>query len=164
MSYDTIADAVLTLVRAYDNGATYTKANSSIENWKVLDARGIALSAIVAQFGDSQEGPSLDGHAQQGYWQEHHEIGIIVAYKVKTEDDARSIDALHAAVQALKVYIRSYPRLGAVSGVKHAYVVRTTRRRPIAPQQAPQRATHWCQTIVLNILEQYALAWTEAPQ
>jgi hypothetical protein len=102
MSYDTIADAVLTLVRAYDNGATYTKANSSIENWKVLDARGIALSAIVAQFGDSQEGPSLDGHAQQGYWQEHHEIGIIVAYKVKTEDDARSIDALHAAVQELR--------------------------------------------------------------
>jgi hypothetical protein len=46
-TYATAEAALLTLTRAYSAGAVFTAANSSIEDWRVLDAAGTDNAAVI---------------------------------------------------------------------------------------------------------------------
>ncbi len=85
----------------------------------------------------------------------------MVASAIRTDNDADAIQTLYTHVEGLKTYLRKYPLLNGTAGVKHAKVVRTTRRRPIAPVSDDTRSTHWSQMIVLQVVEEITLNWVE---
>jgi hypothetical protein len=161
MSYQTIQTAVLTRVRAYNSGATFTTDTSAEDDWRVLDNSVGNLSAVVTQAGDTVEGYSLNGRGKSGATFAQHEIGVMVASAIRTDNDADAIQTLYTTVEALKAYLRKYPLLNGTSGVKLSTVTRTTRRRPIAPVSDDTRSTHWSQMIVLQIVEEITLGWVE---
>lgn len=162
MSYQTIQTAVLTLVRAYDNGATFTAETSAEDDWHVLDTSAGDISAVVTQAGDTLESYELNGRGKHGCRFAQHEVGIMVASAIRTDADAGAISALYATVQGLSAYLRRYPLLNAAAGVKHAQIVRTTRRRPIAPTTDETRSTHWSQMIVVQVVEEVQLSLLES--
>jgi hypothetical protein len=70
--YLTVESAYLALVRAYNSGATFTTANSSQNDWRVLDAPGTAYAAVLMMGEDSDFGDSLNGRGAFGKRQELH--------------------------------------------------------------------------------------------
>jgi hypothetical protein len=164
MSYQTIQTAVLTLTRSYNSGLTFTTATSAEDNWKVLDNDVGNLSAVVTQAGDTLESYEIDGRGKAGARFAQHEVGIMVASSIRTDNDADALQTLYAAVQGLSAHIRRYPLLNGVGGVKHAQIVRTTRRRPIAPTTDETRSTHWAQMIVVQVVEEIGLSLLESGQ
>lgn len=163
MSYLTIQSAVFALVQSYDNGATFTEHTSSEDDWRVLDS-GEDVAAIVTQAGDTLESYELNGRGKSGARFAQHEVGVMIASAIRTDKDAGAIQTLYSTVDALAAYIRRYPLLNATTGVKHAQIVRTTRRRPIAPESDTTRATHWMQMITVQVVEEITLAWLESGQ
>lgn len=164
MSYATIQSAVLTLVRAYSSGSVFTTATSSEDDWRVLDNSVGNVAAVVTQAGDSVESYEMNGRGKHGARFAQHEVGVMVASAIRTDNDAAAIATLYSTVEGLKTYLRKYPLLNATSGVKHAQIVRTTRRRPIAPVTDETRSTHWSQMIVLQVVEEITLATLESGQ
>lgn len=164
MSYQTVQTAVFNLVQAYDTGATFTDATSSEDDWRVLDNDVGDVAAVVTQAGDTLEGYELNGRAKAGARFASHEVGVLVAAAIRTDNDADALQTLYSTVEALKTYLRKYPLLNATSGVKHAQIVRTTRRRPIAPETDTTRSTHWAQMVVIQVVEEITLAWLESGQ
>lgn len=162
MSYQTIQTAVLTLVRAYNAGATFTADTSAEDDWRVLDNSVGDVSAVVTQAGDTLEGYELNGRGAHGKRYAQHEVGVMMASSIRTDNDATAIQTLYSTVEGLKTYLRKYPRLNNTSGVKHAQIVRTTRRRPIAPVTDETRSTHWAQMIVVQVVEEISLSLLEA--
>lgn len=162
MSYQTIQTAVLTLTRAYSAGAVFTADTSSEDDWRVLDTSAGDLSAVVTQAGDTTEGYELNGRGKHGYRYAQHEVGIMVAAPIRTDNDADALQTLYSTVQGLSTHLRRYPLLNATAGVKHAQIVRTSRRRLIAPVSDETRSTHWSQMIVLSIVEEISLSLLEA--
>jgi hypothetical protein len=162
MSYQTIQTAVLTLVRAYNSGATFTADTSSEDNWNVIDNSVSNVSAVVTQAGDTIESYDLNGRGVHGKRYAQHEVGVLVASSIRTDNDADALQTLYTTVEALKTYLRKYPRLNNTTGVKHAQINRTTRRRPIAPETDTTRSTHWGQMIVVEVVEELTLALLEA--
>jgi hypothetical protein len=163
MSYQTIQTAVLTLVRAYNSGATFTTSTSSEDDWRVLDS-GDDVAAVVTQAGDTLEGYELNGRGKSGARFAQHEVGVMVASAIRTDEDSEAIQTLYSTVEGLKTYLRKYPLLNATAGVKHAQIVRTTRRRSIAPVTDETRSTHWMQMIVVQVVEEITLQWLESGQ
>jgi hypothetical protein len=164
MSYQTVQTAVLTLTRAYNSGATFTTATSAEDDWRVLDNDVGNLAAVVTQAGDTLEAYQIDGRGKSGARFAQHEVGIMVASSIRTDNDADALQTLYAAVQGLSAYIRRYPLLNAATGVRHAQIVRTTRRRPIAPTTDETRSTHWAQMIVVQVVEEITLNLVESGQ
>lgn len=163
MSYQTIQTAVLDLVRAYDNGATFTEHTSSEDDWRVLDS-GEDVAAVVTQAGDTTEDYLLNGRGKSGARFAQHEVGIMVAASIRTDNDAETLQTLYSTVQGLSAWLRKYPLLNAATGVKHAELVRTTRRRLIAPLSDETRATHWSQMLVIRVIEEITLSLLESGQ
>lgn len=161
MSYAAVQTAVLALVRAYSSGAVFTTATSSEDDWRVLDNDRADVAAVVTQAGDSTEGYEMNGRASSGHRYAQHEVGVMVASAIRTENDAAAIATLYSTVEGLKTHLRKYPRLNNAVGVKHAEISRTTRRRMIAPAIDETRSTHWSQMIVLSVIEEIDLAWVE---
>lgn len=162
MSYQSVQTAVLTLVRAYNSGLTFTTANSAEDDWRVLDNSVSNIAAVITQAGDTLEGYELDGRAKSGARFAQHEVGVFVASAIRTDNDAPAIQTLYSTVQALSAHLRKYPQLNGV--VKHAQIVRTSRRRPVAPTTDETRSTHWAQMITVQVVEEITLAWAEAGQ
>lgn len=162
MSYQTIQTAVLTLVRAYNTGLTFTTATSAEDDWRVLDNSVGNVSAVVTQAGDSTEDYLLNGRGAHGKRYAQHEVGVMVAASIRTDNDADTLQTLYSTVEALKAYLRKYPRLNNTAGVIHAQISRTTRRRPIAPVTDETRSTHWAQMIVVQVVEEMSLALLES--
>ncbi len=162
MSYQTIQTAVLALVRAYNDGATFTEVTSAEDDWRVLDTSAGDASAVITQAGDTTEDYLLDGRGAHGKRFAAHEVGILIAASIRTDNDASAIQTLYAAVEGVADYIRKYPLLNATAGVKHAVPIRRTRRRLIAPESDPTRSTHWAQMIVVQVVEEIALSLVES--
>jgi hypothetical protein len=162
MSYQTIQTAVLAMVHAYDTGATFTVDTAAEDDWRVLDNSVGDIAAVVTQAGDTLESYELNGRGRHGYRYAQHEVGVMVASAIRTDQDTDAIQALYATVQGLSAWLRKYPLLNGAAGVKHAQIVRTTRRRPIAPVSDETRSTHWSQMIVVQVVEEIALSVVEA--
>jgi hypothetical protein len=164
VSYQSIQTAVLTLTRAYNSGLTFTTDTSAEDDWRVLDNSSSDLAAVVTQAGDTLEAYQIDGRGKSGARFAQHEIGIMVAASIRTDNDASTLQTLYGAVQGLSAHLRRYPLLNAAAGVKHAQIVRTTRRRLIAPASDETRSTHWAQMIVVQVVEEIALSLLESGQ
>lgn len=137
--------AILDLVRASADGGTFTEANSSRNDWTVVD--GADLAAVVTMAGDSTEADRIDGYGVEGFYQERHLIAINVTIKIGTGEQGPQVIAgtLNSAVEALKDELRLFTRLGGVPGVRQARIVRTG---------APGRldtGTHYMQPIVIQV-------------
>jgi len=152
MSYQTCTTALLTLIRAYNAGATFTTATSGENDWRVLNQASAA--AVVHMAGDTQEGDALNGFGSAGKRQALHEIGVTIAQPIGAGDDATALNSLDALCEALMTYLRPYARLNNTSGVKRAEIVRRTRDRVIGPRE--EMGTHWVSTIVMRVHEEFA--------
>lgn len=162
MSYATCAAALLTLVRAYNSGATFTTANSAEDDFTLLNSETTA--AIVTMVGDSAEGDRLDGRGAQGKRQARHEIGITLAVPIGADKDSTAKAALHTIRDALIAYLRPYGRLNNASGVKRAEIVTHTRDRLIGPRD--DQGTHWVSVVILHIWEEFTVTYAtgDSPQ
>lgn len=150
--YPAIETAVLTLVRAYNSGATFTTSNSSISDWRVLDASGTDYAAVVMMERDSQFGTSLDGRGAMGKWQELHYPAVEVFRKrgQGTGGDGASRTELVALVSLLDIYLSRYHRLNDTAGVKRMVIERISRPALTAPSEGAT-ATHWMARLSLKV-------------
>lgn len=162
MSYQSIQTAVLTLVRAYNSGATFTTDTSSEDDFRVLDNSVGDVAAVITQAGDSLESYELNGRGAHGKRYAQHEVGIFIASAIRTDNDADAIQTLYSVVDGVASYLRRYPRLNNATGVKHAIPVRYTRRRLIAPVTDETRSTHWAQMITVQVVEEISLSLLES--
>ncbi len=152
------ATALLTLVRAYNSGATFTTTNSSYGDWLVLDATGTEVSAVVEMADVSVSGDIVqDGavnYGTQGNYQEAHTLAVFVAYKrgVGASGDGALYSNLTTLVDALRAYLTTYPRLNNAGLVRYAHIVQTSTPFDVAPSQpndAP--STHLAQRLIVKV-------------
>jgi hypothetical protein len=127
-----------------------------------LDHSAGDVSAIVTQAGDTTEDYLLNGRGKSGARFAQHEVGILIAAAIRTDNDAETIQTLYTVVEGVAATIRRYPLLNAATGVKHAVPIRRTRKRLIAPVGDETRSTHWSQMIVLQVVEEISLSLLEA--
>ncbi len=159
MSYTTCATALLTLVRAYNSGATFTTATSAEEDYQLVFNQE-QTGAIITMWGDSEEADFLDGRGAQGKRQARHSIAVILAEPIGTRNDADVKASLHTIREALIAYLRPYARLNNTSGVKRAELVMHTKDRLIGP--TPDRGTHWISALVYRVWEEFTVTYTES--
>lgn len=160
MTYTTCEAAVLTLVQAYNAGATFTDANARIADMRAIDARD--ASAVIRMAGDSQEGDNLFEKGSHGRRQAIHEIGVTIFYKVKDGAGGPTVSytALTTLVDDLLSWLRRYEKLNGATGVRRAQPIRSRRVTDLVPKQdaAP---THQFQEIVVQVWEAFTPTITE---
>lgn len=158
MSYETVQSAIHALVIA---SGLFDASNAKEEDWTVLDARGTDISAVIWMAGDSQEADAFDDHGEYGTKQALHEVGVVVAVKIKTGKDSAAIETLQGIVADLAEYIRARPLLGGATGVLDSGIIRITRRMGINKSRDAASATHWASAIVVRVHEQFDVAYVE---
>lgn len=114
-TYLTVESAVLTLLRAYNSGATFTTANSSLDDWTIIDTP--ATSAFVEMGEDSTEDIVIDAYGAHGDYQEKHVISLWICMKRSggAAGDAGIKQALKALTEGVKDYLRPFRTLGSVA-------------------------------------------------
>lgn len=159
--YAAVETALLTLVRASDEGGVFDTTNSSRGDWAVRDASGRPLSAVLYRAAKSVYGDKgKDGRGSHGKRQEQHTIGIQVARAQQTGQggDEATYIALSEAVDSLIASINQYPRLNNMSGVRRAQV--TERHGPVLNAAK----THLIETILVEVACEIELVQTESAQ
>lgn len=152
-TYFTAEAALLTLIRAYSSGTVFTEANSSRDDWLVLDASGTEAAAVVEMASETREGDSLNGRQAHGAYQEVHQIGVWICVKrgVGAGGDSAAMAACKTLTEAVKDHLRPWERLNNATGVTRAQVVRTTEPSYISPTKRIEDATHVAQQIIVQI-------------
>lgn len=150
--------ALLAVCRAYDpaDGPVFGPANSSIDDWTVLDSATADEALIVEQGGESVEGDVIDRRGSQGMVQERHQVAISVAIKIGTGEQGPTaiVGRLKARVESLKDWLRRHDRLGVGGVVSMARPTRTSAiiyrapRTGAAPTHAVRQITVmvWCES------------------
>jgi hypothetical protein len=153
-TYATAETALLTLTRAYSAGAVFTAANSSIEDWRVLDASGTNNAAVIEMAGKSIERMTVQAaYGDYGAYQEVHQIGVwlCVERSQGMGGDGAVKAACKALTEAYKDYMRPYRRLNNATGVRSAQIVSTTAPSFISPTRDVESATHVAQLVTFEI-------------
>jgi hypothetical protein len=147
MTYSTSEAALLTLIRAYNAGATFTAANSSRGDWSVVDATGTDLACVLAMNAPTLESEIIEDYGKQGKIQERHEIAIDVFHKRSQGlgGDSVAYVALTTLTDALRAYLRGYPRLNNTSGVRNTNIV------GVSDVDIRKKSPHIFQTIVIRV-------------
>lgn len=117
--------ALLTLCRAYSAGAVFTTANSSADDWTVIDT---ADTSLLIEMGEqTQEGIEQDDYEAHGEYQEQHTIDVWICQKrsAGATGDGTIKQGLKTLTEALKDYLRPYRRLNAASGVRSMAITST---------------------------------------
>lgn len=124
-SYMTAEAALLTLLRAYNSGATFTSANSARDDATIIDTA--ATSALIEMGDASQEGIAEGDYEEYGEYQEQHTIDVWICMKRSSgaTGDGTIKQALKTLTEAVKDYLRSYRRLNAASGVRQMVITTT---------------------------------------
>lgn len=155
MSTYLIAEAaVLALVQSFQSGTVFDAANSSRDDWQVMDAATSNLSAVVEMSGDTIEADRMDGYGGQGSYQERHEIRITLSLKIGTMESGISALAaqLKSTTEALKDWIRPHDRLDDAPSVRFVRPVRTS---PVYERTLQMKGgstiTHVVQHITLHV-------------
>lgn len=169
MTLATTISALLTLIRAYSSGTVFTTANSSFGDWSVLDAPGLASSAIISIgsatiSGDQVASVNGASYGSAGNFQELHTLTVTVAYKRGQENggDGALDTTLVTLVDGLKAHLNMYPRLNAATGVLRALIVATGEPDDILLRQDQLIGTHRAQDITIKVLCETANAWVES--
>lgn len=154
--YTLVEAALLAVVQSYNSGATFTTANSTRNDWRVLDAPG-DVCAVIECAGDSLEGDDLDDRGSMGKRQEAHQPCVWVCVKRKSGigGDGASIATLTTLVDALKAHIRQYERLNGATDVTRAQITTTSSPADLIPRRDGPSA--WvAQRITLRVNVEYA--------
>jgi hypothetical protein len=153
-TYTTAEAALLTLVRAYNSGATFTPANSSVDDWRVLDASSTTVAAVLEMAAPTIERTvTATEYGAYGEYQEVHQIGVWIcaARGQGAGGDGAAKAACKTLTEAVKDYLRPYRRLNAAAGVRSAAILRTTDPAYISPTRDIAQATHVAQEIIFEI-------------
>jgi len=151
----TIAEtALLTLTRAYSGGSVFDTSNSVADDWRVLDAQGTTVAAVLEMAGDTIEAITVQAaYGDYGQYQEIHQIGVWLC--VKREQGIGGDGAAKAAcktlIDAFRAYMRPYRRLNAAAGVRSATMIRTSAPAYISPTRDVGDATHVAQMITFEV-------------
>jgi len=156
-TYSAAEAALLTLTRAYSSGAVFDITNSVADDWRVLDAQGTTVAAVLEMASDTIEGIEVDNEAgsygDYGNYQEVHTIGVWLC--VKREQGLGGDGAAKAAcktlVDAYRDYMRPYRRLNGATGVRSAKMIRTSAPAYISPTKDVADATHVAQMITFEV-------------
>lgn len=161
MSGTTCEAALLTLVRAY-TGATFDAANSSVGDFRVMDAKGSRASVVILRRSPSDYGANLSGRGSHGAREEEHHLAVIVAYKrlQATEGDGGIYTDLTTLTDGLAAYLARYGRLGlgSSSSVQRAHIVRVSDPR-LNRRGTADASTHLLQTIDLDVLTRETVSY-----
>lgn len=126
-TYTTAEAALLTRVRAYNSGATFTTNNSSRGDFRVLDRANTGQACVLMQMRDSEMADDLgQGRGSHGKRQQRHYIGAVLFQGRGQEDDGTTYQALTTLTDALIAYLDTYQRLGLGDPIKRAEVVGAT--------------------------------------
>ena len=153
-TYSVAETALLTLTRAYSSGSVFDTTNSVADDWRVLDAQGTTVAAVLEMAGDTIEDVTVQAsYGDYGSYQEVHQIGVWLC--VKREQGLGGDGAAKAAcktlVDAFRDYIRPYRRLNAASGVRAMTMIRTSAPAYISPTRDASDATHVAQMITFEV-------------
>jgi len=156
-TYATAEQALLTLVRAY-SGGVFTSTNSSVDDWRVLDASGTDAAAVLEMAGASVEREVTNSRDARSYgdygeYQEVHQIGVWICIKrgQGLGGDGAAKAACKTLTEAVKDYLRGYRRLNGATSVRAALILKTTELSYISPTRDIADATHVAQEIILEI-------------
>jgi hypothetical protein len=158
-TYTTAEAALLTRVRAYNSGATFTTTNSSRGDFRVLNNEGVTQAAVLMQATRSEFGDNLgQGRGTHGKRQQRHRIGIVLFQARGQADDGTSYQALAALTDALIAYLDTYPRLNNATGVKRAEVIEASEPRI-------RRDSAWIfQTLLVEVMTETVPVLIEGPR
>ncbi len=149
-TYTTAEAALLTRVRAYNAGVTFTTANSSRGDFRVLNNDGVTQAAVLMQAGKSEFGDRLDSRGAHGKRQQRHRMAIVLFQTRGAIDDGTTYTTLGALTDALIAYLDTYPRLSNTAGVKRAEIVEASEPRI-------RRDSAWIfQTILVEVMTETA--------
>jgi len=154
-TYPIAESALLTLIRAYSGGTVFDEANSSVDNWLVLDANGTEVAAVLEMAGPTTEAViDGDSYGVYGEYQETHTIGLWLCQKRGTGDggDGAVKAVLKALTEGMKDHLRPYRRLDSAPSVRSMRLMRTTEPAYISPTDKVEDATHVAQQIVVQVL------------
>jgi hypothetical protein len=157
-TYLTAEAAVLTLLRAYNAGATFTVANSVVDDWTIIDTA--PTSAFVEMGDDTIEAVEINDYGAHDEYQEQHTISLWICQKRSTgaAGDAALKQGLKTLTEAVKDYLRPYRRLNNATGVRSMQISSTTPplmiRRTATGTNGPglADASHFAQRIQLTVL------------
>lgn len=158
-AYAAIEAAALTVLRAYQSGATFTAANSSRGDYGVLEAPG-DNAAVIQQMAPTEAGDRLDGRGAHGRRQWRYTLAITLFRKRGTGQggDGAAYTDLISLTDGVVAHLLRYPRLGSASGVKRAQVTRVS-----TPMGADGRPHLW-QTITVMVDAESEIAYVEDAQ
>jgi hypothetical protein len=154
-TYLTAESAVLTLLRAYNSGATFTIANSAVDDYTIIDVAN--TTAFIEQGEDSQENIEVEDYGAYDEYQERHVISLWICQKrsAGASGDAALKQGLKVLTEAVKDYLRPYRRLNGAIGVRSMMIASTT--PPLTIKRADQKpgladTSHFGQRVQLVIL------------
>jgi hypothetical protein len=155
-TYVTAETALLTQIRSYNSGLTFTEDNSSRGDFRVLNNTAVAQAAVLMQAGRSEFGDNLgQGRGSMGKRQQRHRIGIILFQARAQNNDGVTYQSLVSLTDGLITYLDKYPLLGGATSVKRAEVVEASEPRI-------RRDRPWIyQSILVEVLTETAIAAVE---
>ncbi len=118
MSYQTMADALLTMLRAKATASTYvTSANSSAKSdWGLIDREGpLKIIITPGEAPRSTEGESLSGQYVMDWNMDVHVVADVKGRPIDTHD------ALVTAANAIITTLDLWPFLNGTAGVELAF-------------------------------------------
>lgn len=158
MSYTEVEQAALTLMQAYQSGAVFTDGNSSRGDYRVLDAQGVTVAAVLTCGGESTYDNELGGYGSQGKTQEKHTVAITLFQEREQGlgGDGATYIALHTLVDGVVDYLGQYPRLGS-SAIRYAEITKVS--NVVLRQKTP----HLYRTIFIDAYQSTTIDWLEDP-
>lgn len=155
-TYSTSEAALLTRVRAYNSGATFTATNSSRGDFRVLNNEGVTQAAVLTQAGRSEFGDNLgQGRGSMSKRQQRHSIALILFQARGQSNDGDSYTSLCTLRDGVIGYLDTYQRLNAASGVKRAEIIEASE-----PRIRRDSAWIFC-TVLVEVLTETAPALVE---
>lgn len=145
-TYAASEEALLEVIRLYNNSGTFTEVNSSRGAFRVLNNTGVTQAAVLMKVGSSQYADNLGGgRGAHGKRQQRHRIGIVVFQARRQDDDGAIYTDLSELVDELIGHIDRYQRLNNAANVKRAQVIEDTEPRV-------QQSNAWVfQTILVQV-------------
>jgi hypothetical protein len=147
-TYTTAEAALLTRIRAYNAGATFTTTNSSRGDFRVLNNQGVTQACVLMMARDSEFGDNLGGgRGTHGKRQQRHYVGAVLFRARGQADDGTSYQALTTLADALIAYLDTYQRPDSTPAIKRAEVIGAT-----VPRLSARWAAWLFQALTIEVL------------
>ena len=152
-TYTAAEIALLTRIRAYNSGSTFTTNNSSRGDFRVLNNKAVTQACVLTMVRDSEFADNLGGgRGTYGKRQQRHSIGAVLFQARGAVDDGTSYQALTTITDALIAYLDTYQRPDDTpTSIKRMEVVGAT-----APRLPARWAAWIIQVITIEMMTETA--------